>query len=117
VQAFTAERSDEAQPTTSLLSVEASSVPEPSMSIATQISMSMRGERQWRVGIITGGLAGGIVVLTFASIIAVLCHKTLQKRRNGQEGNKYKTKDHEMDIDDYDDIDGECFFGFPISER
>jgi len=40
VQAFTAERSDEAQPTTSRLSVEASSVPEPSMSITTQISTS-----------------------------------------------------------------------------
>jgi hypothetical protein len=107
-------RTVEAQPKTSLLSVEASSVTEPSMSITTQISMSMQVERQRRVGIITGRLADGIAVLMFASIIAVLC---LQKRCNVQEGDKYRTKDHEMDIDDYDDIDGECFFGFPISER
>jgi len=104
-QAFTAERSNEAQPTTSLLSVEASSVPEPSMGIPLQISMSMRSEKRRRVGIITGGLAAGITLLTFASMIAMLYHKALQKRR--KEGNKYRTKD--LDIDDYDDIDGECF--------
>lgn len=109
VQAFTAEQSDEAQRTTSLLSVEASGVPEFRMSITLPISMSMRGEKQRRVGILTGGIAGGIIVLTFASMIVVLCYKTLQKRRNGQAGNRYRAKDHEVDIDDYDDIEGEWF--------
>ncbi|KAF8706302.1 hypothetical protein AX14_013803 [Amanita brunnescens Koide BX004] len=91
-------QSDEAQHTTS---IEASSVPKPSMSTDMPMSTSMRS-KQRLVAIIMGGLAAGIAVFGFVSVIAMLWHNTLQRRRGNGRGNGYDVKNHEMDDEDDD---------------
>lgn len=107
-------QSDEVQHTTS---IEASSVPKPSMSTDMPMSTSMRS-KQRLVAIIMGGLAAGIAVFGFVSVIAMLWHNTLQRRRGNGRGNGYDVKNHEMDDEDddndSDDIEGENSADFKL---